>query len=194
MSIDYDSTCLATSPATAQKITSALAPRQRCGAIVGANEQNLVDAWVGVADIDVAELAAEYDGEEPPEEFWESASVHLRESELDLLEASRVVLTNRSSALAGLDRALALPRGVALMSGHAIAHIPCARIEGLEFTLARLWKRLGGRAAAASKLQRYLYGNANEDMAAAVIALVEDTLAKAKRDRLDVVLLSAVSF
>src|SRR5262245_29366870 len=99
-------------------------------------------------------------------------------------------MTNRSSALAGLDRVLALPAGVALLSGHAIAHIPSGRVDRVMLALTRLWKDLGGRESAATLLTDYLYGNANDDAAEKLISALESALQKAKAKKLDVLLLS----
>jgi hypothetical protein len=194
MSVDDWSTCLAVPPTKATQLIHDLAPTQSCGAIIGPDEEVFVDAWEGIQSIDVAAIAMRYADRRPSLEFWEGAAVNLDEEVLDLFEeGTGLVMTNRSSALAGLDRVLLLPNGFDLLRGHAVGHFPSSRIRSLKLGLERVWKRLGGKDEAARILQRYLFGNANEDAAAELIATLDNALETATSKKLDVILLSAIA-
>ena len=193
MSVDYWSACLALPPSKAKQVIRDLAPIQSCGAIVGPDEETFIEAWVGIQDIDVAAIAKQFGGERPSIDYWEGAGVDLPEEFLDLFENGKgLIMTNRSSALAGLDRVLALPNGVDVLGGHAVAHLPSKRIDSVKLRLTRLWKQLGGKDEAAEALQEYLFGNANDDAASKIITLLDNALDTAKAKKLDVIFISAV--
>jgi hypothetical protein len=194
MSVDCWSVCFALPPSKAKQILRDLSPTQRCGAILGPDEEVIIDAWVGTRDIDVAAIGDQYGDEWPPVEFWEGACVSLSADSLDLFDSKGIVITDTMSALAGLDRVLALPNGFDLLRGHAVGHLPSSRIDGVRLGLSRLWERLGGKADAIESLQGYLCrdSESNDHAAAEVIALLEDALATAKAKKLDVILVSAV--
>jgi hypothetical protein len=192
MSVDYTSYCIAVPGAMATRLTEALGPFQRCGAIIGPDEATFIEAWRGVRELCRVAVAAEYAGARPSLAYWEGASVELREEHFEWLgDACECVTTHRTSAIAGLDRVLALPLGVEFLDGHAIAHVPRQGVDRVKRGLTRLWKELGGKKRAAALLREYLRGNVNDGAAEAMIRAVESAFDKAAREQLDIVLLSA---
>jgi hypothetical protein len=179
MSVDYWSLCIPLPAARARALCDELAPAQLCHDLIGPDEETLLQQWDGVRDVDVRALSRRYAGARPNREFWEGAWVQLLEDHVEL--AGDCVMTNRSSALSGLDRVIAIPAGVELMSGHAVAHLKAAQLRGA-------LDALGPAASVARALQPYLYGNANEGAAKQLL----DKLYAAAAGKQDVVLLSAV--
>lgn len=191
MSVDYLSFGVVLPAAAAARLADRWASDQWCGPIVGPEEETLVEAWQGTNEIDLADLARRYAGDLPSREHWQGASIDLAEADLELL-GEELVMTNRSSALAGLDRVLAVPSGVDLLRGHALAHIPAARLDRFGLTLARLVKEFGGRARAQRILDGYLYGNSNDDSAEELLTMLSRVLARAKAEGADLIVASAI--
>lgn len=184
--------CCALPKVRARLIAAPLEREQLCGAIIGPDEEELVAAWRGIASFDVASLASAYHGALPDREHWEGASVDVPLDQFEQLATERVLMTNRSSALAGLDRILCIPRGVALMSGHAVVSLEGKPLANALRALTTLVEGMGGPEKAARALQPYLRGNANENAARDVLALVCGGLKEALRMKGAALLVSAV--
>lgn len=93
------------------------------------------------------------------------------------------VATNRTSALAALDRMLCIPNGIAFLCAHALAMLSGKSLTRTREDLESLFGASGGKRRAARVLQRYLRGNANGGAALLIIEGVVSTLDTAARRR-----------
>lgn len=195
MSVDYWSVHLVLPTKRAKHLLDQLAPEQWCGGIIGPDEADLHAGWNGVAMIDVMDLARSYAGTLPDEDYWEMAAVDLPHTLAEVLAKqaeNAFVETNRTSALAALDRALCIPNGVRFLSGHAVAMFSGKGIGETRKHLEALFRAYGGERRAARVLQGYLRGNANRGAALAIIEHVLSTLDTAARRRQAAFFASAV--
>jgi hypothetical protein len=195
MSVDYWSVHLVLPTKHARDLLNQLAPDQWCGGIIGPDEADLHPGWNGVATIDVADLARSYAGALPDEDYWEMATVDLPHALAEVLAkegANAYVETNRTSALAALDRVLCIPNGVRFLSGHAVAVFSGKSLAEARKELEALFGAYGGTRRAARVLQGYLRGNANGGAALAIIERVLSTLDTAAHRRQAAFFASAV--
>lgn len=91
----------------------------------------------------------------------------------ELCLSSRCLSSPNFPALVVIDRALAIPNGVALMRGQPLARLRTKAVFRLREAWPALIERVGGRTKAIQRVERYLesWGNGHADAASAIDAI-----------------------
>jgi hypothetical protein len=109
----------------------------------------------------------------------------------ELGKSSRCVSTPNFPALVVVDRALAIPNGIALMRGQPVARLRSKAVHRLLEEWPKLLERVGGRKKAIQIVARYLdrWGNGPAD-STSVIDAISFGAERAAADEDDLVLVS----
>lgn len=194
MSADFATLTIAIPRRAAARLLDFALDREVLGAIVGPGEETLARV-VPDEPLDVAMIARECAGRAPPPRALENAFVRATlDIVLPMTETAPLcdlVLSSGHSVLAVLDRALALPRGISLADGHAVARFAGARVTELAARWARLLAEVGGIANGERFAAPYL-GSLGEDPVAHVSSSLERAFALSAEQELDVMLFACL--
>lgn len=156
MSSDYLNFAVLLPESEALACQAALTPKQHTPDLVGPDEQRIARVTPG-APLDLAGVATAYAGRAPAPAHYGRAFVDVDpEPWLQRFEdAARSLhchVTLHEPGLALIDRVLAVPHGVALLQGQALACYEAKDQRRLRLSWAILMKRIGGMAGATSWL------------------------------------------
>lgn len=188
MSVDFFSFVVWTPPRRARRLVERLDPEKRVVEdIVDEGGSGVFTPGSGAF---LPRKVASLTGRRPasPDDF---STAYLTTSDRDgtlldeLGKSSRCVSSPNFPALVVVDRALAIPNGVALMRGQPVARLRSKAVHRLLEEWPKLLERVGGRKKAIQIIARYLdrWGNGRADSTSVIDAISFGVEQAADRER-----------